>query len=346
MADTYDWSTCTGGDGNITMVFNALPAGTYYYPVMYSPSDQANSPYQVTVSTPVATGGCCAGTGCIVLTQADCAAQGGRYVGDYTDCGGLFYDVGQGTAFEDISATGSEFAPAETDDGGGEFGLPFTFRFYDVDYTTVGIASNGYLTFSTEWYTTGGGWTFPDPTVPNALIAAFWTDLVPAPGTAPVHTETRGTEPNRRLIVQWTNVPTWSFGGSNTFQIVLFETSNNIEFRYQYFDAWYYRWIEAGIENASGTVGIEMHPLVQPDSSVAITTRVEPSPCARGDMNCDGFVNFADINPFVMYLSNFALWQTTYSACPPQNGDMNGDGTYPSFADINPFVALLAGGGR
>jgi hypothetical protein len=64
---------------------------------------------------------------------------------------------------------------------------------------------------------------------------------------------------------------------------------------------------------------------------------------SRGDMNCDGTVDFADINPFVLYLSNLATWQTTYPACPPQNGDLNADGTYPSFGDINPFVALLNG---
>ena len=33
--------------------------------------------------------------------------------------------------------------------------------------------------------------------------------------------------------------------------------------------------------------------------------------------------------------------QTQYPGCDPRNGDVNGDGTYPSFKDINPFVALL-----
>ena len=63
----------------------------------------------------------------------------------------------------------------------------------------------------------------------------------------------------------------------------------------------------------------------------------------HGDLNCDGAVNFADINPFVLYLSNNTVWQATYPGCPLQNGDINGDGLYPSFADINPFVALLTG---
>jgi hypothetical protein len=65
-----------------------------------------------------------------------------------------------------------------------------------------------------------------------------------------------------------------------------------------------------------------------------------------GDLNCDGAVDFGDINPFVLYLSNFATWQSAFPACPAENGDINGDGTYGqgSFGDINPFVALLSGG--
>jgi hypothetical protein len=41
--------------------------------------------------------------------------------------------------------------------------------------------------------------------------------------------------------------------------------------------------------------------------------------------------DFDDINPFVLYLSNFAAWQAAYQDCPPENGD------------INPFVVLLTG---
>jgi 1,4-alpha-glucan branching enzyme len=73
--------------------------------------------------------------------------------------------------------------------------------------------------------------------------------------------------------------------------------------------------------------------------------RYNQPPFLTGDLNCDGSADFGDINPFVLYLSNFASWQSTYSGCNPQNGDINGDGTYPSFGDINPFVTLLSGGG-
>jgi hypothetical protein len=62
----------------------------------------------------------------------------------------------------------------------------------------------------------------------------------------------------------------------------------------------------------------------------------------RGDLNCDGSVNFADINPFVMAIANPDLYAATYPNCPLENRDINGDGSC-NFGDINPFVALLTG---
>jgi len=59
-----------------------------------------------------------------------------------------------------------------------------------------------------------------------------------------------------------------------------------------------------------------------------------------GDMNCDALVNFSDINPFVLALTNPAGWQAQYPNCDLLNGDINGDG-FVDFADINPFVRLL-----
>lgn len=63
-----------------------------------------------------------------------------------------------------------------------------------------------------------------------------------------------------------------------------------------------------------------------------------------GDLNCDGQVDFADINAFVKYLSNFEGWRALYPDCSPRSGDINLDDEYPSFADINPFVACISSG--
>ncbi len=61
----------------------------------------------------------------------------------------------------------------------------------------------------------------------------------------------------------------------------------------------------------------------------------------KGDVNGDHWVDFGDINPFVLYMSNPAGWLATYPDANPANGDINEDG-FVDFGDINPFVSLLA----
>jgi len=107
-------------------------------------------------------------------------------------------------------------------------------------------------------------------------------------------------------------------------------------------------WGAAGDFELSGTIG-------QPDAGAVMTggdfeltggfwvAAAAPLVCV-GDLNCDGQVDFGDINPFVLYLSNYGGWVAANPGCSPLNGDINGDGTYGggSFGDINPFVACLA----
>jgi len=59
-----------------------------------------------------------------------------------------------------------------------------------------------------------------------------------------------------------------------------------------------------------------------------------------GDMDCDGTLSFADINPFVLALSYPAEYGPTFPECSIYNADINGDGSV-DFGDINPFVALF-----
>ena len=59
-----------------------------------------------------------------------------------------------------------------------------------------------------------------------------------------------------------------------------------------------------------------------------------------GDMNCDGVVNFADINPFVMALCWHSLYDVQFPHCNWTQADCNEDG-YVDFVDINAFVRLL-----
>lgn len=60
----------------------------------------------------------------------------------------------------------------------------------------------------------------------------------------------------------------------------------------------------------------------------------------KGDVNCDGRVTFADIDPFVMALGGEAAFVAHYPACEWLSADANGDAVV-NFADIDPFVGLL-----
>ncbi len=62
-----------------------------------------------------------------------------------------------------------------------------------------------------------------------------------------------------------------------------------------------------------------------------------------GDLNCDGSVNFFDIDPFVLAVTDPVAYESAYPDCNILNADCNEDGAV-DFFDIDPFVALITGG--
>ena len=59
-----------------------------------------------------------------------------------------------------------------------------------------------------------------------------------------------------------------------------------------------------------------------------------------GDVNCDGAINFGDIDPFVLALTDAASYAAAFPDCDINLADVSGDGSV-NFGDIDPFVALL-----
>ena len=60
-------------------------------------------------------------------------------------------------------------------------------------------------------------------------------------------------------------------------------------------------------------------------------------------MNCDGALNFADIDPFVWVLIEPDEYAQRYPDCDRALADLNQDGDV-NFGDIDPFVLLMTGG--
>jgi hypothetical protein len=96
-------------------------------------------------------------------------------------------------------------------------------------------------------------------------------------------------------------------------------------------------WTTGGNFTLSGTIG-------QPDAGVVMTGGnfslaggfwLAVTPACLGDCNCDGQINFDDINAFIAALS------APEAACYFPNIDIDGSGQI-NFDDINPFVAILS----
>ena len=154
-----------------------------------------------------------------------------------------------GSNYEDISTSGTQIYNSG-DGHNREYFVTFTdgfeFEFFGGTYGDVSIGTNGYLklggpdngagaifvledNFADQEYSNGS-------TNDRPIVAPFWIDLDLRTTGGSLHREVRGVAPNRRFIVQYTNVeyrPGGAARGRATFQVVLFETTGQIEFRYE-----------------------------------------------------------------------------------------------------------------
>ncbi|MEO8083278.1 MAG: beta-propeller fold lactonase family protein, partial [Ardenticatenales bacterium] len=114
---------------------------------------------------------------------------------------------------------------------------PFTFKYFDVDYTTVFVCGNGQISFgaadnrfSNLCPPTGGA-------AVGGAIFGLWDDWrVAANGR--ILTYTFGTAPNRVFVAQWEQVSSFAEPAeTDTFQIQLLERSGDIRVEYQNVDS-------------------------------------------------------------------------------------------------------------
>ncbi len=205
------------------------------------------------------TGACCFDDGsCESLTEDACAAADGDYQGDGTFCSDAAYTADEcGNAFEDISGTGTGSFTSNCDDCAESVPIGFAFEFFGVGHTDIFLTSNGLLGFNPDGVTNFANQSIPTAAAPDDFIAPLWDDWNPA-SAGVVHYQTLGAAPNRRFIAQWTSVTHFSEGGSSTFQAILFEGSNCIEFRYGAIIPQPPGSRTVGVENPTGTAGVSI----------------------------------------------------------------------------------------
>jgi metal-sulfur cluster biosynthetic enzyme len=222
-ASTYSWTPATGLSATNTASVVASPASSTTYTL-----------------TGVSAVGCSAtlvktvGYGTAVTAAAAAAASTvcpGSATTLTATAGPTGYSVSS-IPYSFVTQT-SPTAPSMTavDDGTttSAITLPFTFRFYGVNYTSVWLGTNGYINFGASGstlHTTGTVW--PSATAaPLAGIAAFYADISASAGNVTYSTE--GTAPNRKFVVKTINGACCGGGTGYQGEIILYESSNIID---------------------------------------------------------------------------------------------------------------------
>lgn len=131
-----------------------------------------------------------------------------------------------------------------------------SFSYAGQSWNRLGVASNGYLVV-------GGGTTssivtqyFPDSTIPNNVLAPFWTNLNPsAAGAVRIAVLTDGTY--NWIVVDWEKVPNFSSSSQeNSFEAWIRTGGvEDISFAYGAITVGDGGWLTIGAEDKTGTVG-------------------------------------------------------------------------------------------
>ena len=200
------------------------------------------------------------------IPEAYLQATGGPDPFGYTyadsDGGGCPYD------WLEIEGSGTGLR-LDGDDVGDSFELGFGFPFYGNVHSTIGVSSNGYLTFGPDLtdYTEDA---IPDPVDPNDLIALFWDDQESDLGAGDdVYYQLFGAPGSHYLVVEFV-VRDASGSAPYRYEAVLFE-NGDIKFQYSEMatdsDG---SGVSAsvGIENGTGTEGLGYQYHLYPPENV------------------------------------------------------------------------------
>jgi len=177
------------------------------------------------------------------------------------------------------------------DDCTSQIPIGFSFPFYGNTYSDLAISSNGFVSF--DLGVPNGccfGNVVPGADAVNNMIALGWYDLLPNNGQV---TYFNLSNPNR-LVIQYSNAPEFSGSGSLTGQIVMFE-SGLVQLIYSNLTTQTHE-ATAGLENATGTVGVTISGLnaqIGSLSNVAYEFVYMPSTLNSGISSCTPLVGYA-----------------------------------------------------
>ena len=154
--------------------------------------------------------------------------------------------------------TGATTGPSG-DNGNSLAPLGFTFNYLGVNYTQARLSTNGWLSMNESGTTQYANANLFGTNTPNTTLAPWFDDLN-VDASALLSYKTSGTAPGRIFTAEWKNVLTYKNQATAriNFQVMLYETSNIIEFHYGNYVAGSNSNSESasiGIEDATGGSG-------------------------------------------------------------------------------------------
>ncbi|MCK5832713.1 T9SS type A sorting domain-containing protein [bacterium] len=169
-------------------------------------------------------------------------------------------------AWDDITSIGYELTNvSDGDDRITTIGLPFTMKFYGVNYDSITVASNGYICPGRDDYSGGGTGTpqsFPNVGGPQGIIAPVWSDLAPhRPDGGEIYAYNDAS--NHQFVVEWDACSFYYAGGIVTYQLRICNPAywatptGDSEF-YVYYNTFTGLGVMGvGIESRTETIGLE-----------------------------------------------------------------------------------------
>jgi len=115
--------------------------------------------------------------------------------------------------------------------------IGFDFTFYDQTFDQVNISMNGFFTFQSN-FNVSRQRNYLSETLPassfNYSVFPMWTDLINRNGTQNPYIQTFGqtSDTDQYFVIGWYNAKEYSNQLQNTFEAILYEGTNEIEFRY------------------------------------------------------------------------------------------------------------------
>jgi len=152
----------------------------------------------------------------------------------------------------DITSTGTGLSLGD-DQMSGMKNIGFDFTFYDQTFSQVNISMNGFFTFQSN-FSVPRSRNYLSETLPatsfNYSVFPAWSDYIRrSSGNKSPYIQTFGqtADTDQYFVIMWDNVSEYSNGLKSTFQAILYETTNEISFRYD----------ELRIQNHDITIGLQ-----------------------------------------------------------------------------------------